>query len=442
MSAPMESAAPASTPAPSAPSAPSSPSSSHESVEHDPGARASARAGIDPNETWEQYRARKSGKSTSDASADADTPKDTPRVTPDKMRDYIAQRKAEREAAEADADPEKGDAAATTARAKDDVQKIAAEATAKTAPDPEAPKPAREFKVKVRGQEIPVPLDKYAALVKLKPETVEYIAEHEGEHAAAQLYQRLHAGDEARREHGTLKSDVERAFSGLKSNTLDALDFLASRPETSFDLLDAAYQIVQRDIDLKAMTPEARRLREVEKQLNTMKAREQAETRERERVLREAHETAERNRVATFRQNYEREIMGAIADAKLPADDYHFGLIHQRLLADMQRDGEAYREPTTPAEMRARAAAHIPAVKEQIRQALKAVYGNPDPETVKAFVADLPELHEASAKERVREYRRNRDAQAKRGDADNARGEKTTAPKANDTWLADLRRRA
>ena len=32
-----------------------------------------------------------------------------------------------------------------------------------------------------------VPLDKFASLVKLSPAAVEYIAEHEGEHAAQQL---------------------------------------------------------------------------------------------------------------------------------------------------------------------------------------------------------------------------------------------------------------
>lgn len=438
MSAPMESAAPApaSTPAPSAPTSPaSSTPSSHESAGDDPGARTSTRAGVDPNETWEQYRARKAGGKPA---ADADTPKDTPRVTPDVMRDYIAKQKAEREASEA-ADPEKGDADAVTAKAKDDVQKIAAEATAKAEPD--LAKPPREFKVKVRGQEIPVPLDKYASLVKLKPETVEYIAEHEGEQAAAQLYQRVHAGDDARREHGQLRADMERMFGGLKANPVDAFTFLARHPQVGIDELEVAYQIVQRDIDTKAMTPEARELRSLKAELDQRKAREAADKAHNERILREAHETAERNRVETFKANYDREILAAIAEARLPGDDYHYGLVKARLLADMQRQGDAYAMPGTPEEMRARAAAHIPAVREQIRAAAKALYAHPDPATVKEFITDLPELHAASAKERVAAYKKNSAAQAN-GNAADKRGEKPSASKTSDAWLADLRRRA
>lgn len=425
MSAPADVSSAASTPAPSTPSATPAESTSSTSSSSD----GKGRWGIDPHTSWEEFR----GQKTEDKAPAVDTP----RLTPDKMKAWL-------DAQDADEDVEQGDAKAKTERATDDVQKLAAEATAKTTPDPEPPKGPREFKVKVKGEERAVPLDKFAALVKLPAETVEKLAAELGEPAVVQLYSRLHNGEESARERTELKREMDRLFAGLKSHPLDMLIHMSKRPDIGFDALDVAYQIVQRDIDDKAMTPEAKELRAVKEELAQRKRKDDADQRERERVLQEAHDTAERNRRQTFANNYDAQIMGALADAKLPADDYHFGLIHSRLLGDMQRDGDAYREPGTPAEMRARAAAHIPAVKEQIRQALKAVYADADPETVKAFIADHPELHAASAKERVAAYKKNSAAQAGGNGADNTRGEKPVpgAPKNQDAWLADLRRRA
>jgi len=446
MSAPADtgSSSLASTPAPSASTqalaGASTPSSTTTKSATDRGASdgAERRPRIDPHTTWEQLRTGK-----------GDAKPEEPKVTPDTLKAYLDERKRER--AEVSEDPEAGDAKAQTARAVDDVQKVAAEATANKQPDPEPEqaKPPRTFKVKVRGEETDVPLEKFAALVKLSPKAVEYIAETEGEQAAQQLYQRLHRGDEDARQHGTLRKQMDRLFAGLKDKPLDVLEYLASREDVGLDLLKLGYDIVERDIDSKAMTPEAKRLAVVEKQLKAYEMRDARDASERERVLRETHATAERNRVQTFVTQLGEEMDAALAEAGLPSDEYHRGLVESMMKADMARQGDAYRAPAIGdrAEMRRRAAAHIPAVRAQLKAALKALYGSADPATVKEFIAELPELHTAAAKERVAAFKKNSSAQTqgRAGAADNERGAPPTQmgkPKTYEEWRENLRRRA
>lgn len=262
--------------------------------------------------------------------------------------------------------------------------------------EPPATPQARVVKVKLRGEERELGLDKVAALVDLPVEVLEAMPAEK----VAHLYQRVWHGEDEARSRAKLEQEVETLFKNVRGNPLDVLDEIVKRAEVGTPFKELALQYVARDLERQALPPAERELLELREKV----ARQEAET---QRILDEHKRQAEAQRRASFAAELDQEMRAAIAESKLPE-----GFALDRITALLQREkaerGANYEPMRSRDEMRRRAASHIPQLEKELEQAIEAFAERKGPEW---FAQRFEKLYHALGDMRVAVFRKNSAAQ-------------------------------
>ncbi len=194
----------------------------------------------------------------------------------------------------------------------------AADETEETEAEPEKPAPKvkaappRTYKAKVRGKDIDLPADQVDALAKaldIDPQAI------------LRGTQTFKAGQEALRQ----AAEKEKAAAGIKDAlTKDTRRALKDAGLTDDQIAQFGVQLVSELMESEKLTPEQRRIRELEAEQAKVKAEKDAQTKTAEEA-----EAAEYEEKAA--EKIQAEIKGALESGKLPLDPY----IVKRLAAAM-----------------------------------------------------------------------------------------------------------
>jgi hypothetical protein len=299
-------------------------------------------------------------------------------------------------------------------------QAVAGDAAAPATATPGADAPAvRTLKVKLRGEEKDVPLDKVARMLQLPLAAVETIIREHGEAPIVHNFQKQWNGDDAarsleheKRQRADLERKVRSVFGKATSSPQELARMIFKHSGVNADVKEIALQIAQEELELDALPQSERELRTLKAELAMERAEREAMLAEHERVMSEAREREEKAARQTFIQEFDEEMSGALTDAKLPADGYTRDRLLTLLAREQQQMGERYRPPVGRAEMRARAARFVAQIESELDAIVASRAEVLGPE---GFAAKHGELSTAigqrQAEERMAEFRKNHRAQ-------------------------------
>lgn len=265
-------------------------------------------------------------------------------------------------AAESNADDvEAGDAKQHIAKATDDVQDIAKEATKKAKPDPEPEKTQpekRQYKVKLDGEERELDPSKLsralgmseAGLAQLEPG------------AAEKLYQKLWHAEQKQNAGAQAIKQFEQFLGNIKGNPEAAIEQLLKHPSINLELKEVATQYLARMFEQQSMPPEQRELIAAKRELEAIR-RQQAEAQQQAQAQ---HAELQRQKwVAELRA----DIVGALDQHKIPTHPRNLNRIVE--LMKRERDERGPDSSLPPS----RAAELVPALLSEIQQDFAAYTG-------------------------------------------------------------------
>lgn len=287
----------------------------------------------------------------------------------------------------------------------------------------EAAAPAKAYRVKLRGEERELTREQLAAVVQLPAQVLDTLPDQD----AAALYQRLWQGDDEARTRTKLEQEVQQLFSKVRGDPLTVLEELVKRAEVSTPFKELALQYVARDLELQALPPVERELRELKEKI----ARQEQE---RETILAEHHRQVEAKRRADFAAELSGVMNSVIAESKLP-NGFAFARIEQLLQRERAERGANYEPMRSKADMEQRVRSHVGRVQAELREAVRGLYAASDASSLEAFMAEHPELYHALGEHRVAQFRKNSNAQVQARTA-NAEQSAAANAKTDTSWDA------
>jgi hypothetical protein len=294
------------------------------------------------------------------------------------------------EEAEADEDVERGDARKHVAKAKDDVQEVAAKATKRKAPEPEPEKaaPPTGYKVKLDGEEREIDAAKMARALG----TTEAVLKSLEPGAAEKLYQKLWFAEQ-RQQQGTLAMKRFQEFvDGVKNPAAraQALKEFLAHEEIGADFRQVATEFLAREYEEMQLPPEQRELLAAKRQLEAIKLEQQ-------RALQEAHAKQEQERRAAYAANLKADITKALGDAGIPTDTRML----RRIVDLMQRERAEDPDRNTPP------SGLIPELEKELDADVELRFGALG---VADFVARFPKIAKAIGQHQLAEARKRTSA--------------------------------